>query len=405
MIDYIKKNINPKSVMVIIAVVNIISVLIALISTKGAFLSEVIWDARNGLFLDFDAHLFRLNDGQPYDINDWDARFPALAYAFYFFMRRIIPEQIVDSTVTEWYVLFDIIVLCICVWLVTWVIGRWFEGRGRDSFIIGCFFFLSQPFALAEVKAANSALYVLVLVLLALYLRDRDSKVCKEIALILIALAAGFKITPAIWGFLYLKEKRYKETVRLIIYGVLFFFSPFWLFGGVSAIKDYLTILSSVSEATIPRPETIIGVCNEVFAVLGQDASVGAMVGKIMAYGYAAVCLLLFMLTKKDWKSMFLMSSLMVIVVNMSYPYTLQYLIIPIIFYWIQDGERKYRAIEYVELTILGLVFTTYPFVRIDWPTATFLTNYFWLYILVFIILVDKIYEICLVRKNNDDKS
>jgi len=401
MINYIKKNINPKSMMIFVAVINIIAVLVALLTTNGAFLSEVVWDGRNGMFPDFDGHVVRLNDGQPYDITDWDARFPALAYAFYFFMRRIIPEQIVDSTITDWCVLFDIIVLCICVWLVTWVICRWFANRGKDSFIICSLFFLSQPFAMAEVKAANSAIYVLVLVLLALYLRDCDSKICKELALILIALAAGFKITPAIWGFLYLKEKRYKEAIRLVIYGLVFFFSPFWLFGGVSAMKDFLTILSSVNEATIPRPETIIGVCNEVFAVLGQDAGIGAIIGKIMAYGYAFICLLLFLLTKKDWKSMFLMSTLMIIVVNMSYPYTLQYLLIPIIFYWLQEGERKYRAIEYVELTILGLVFTTYPFVRIDWPTATFLTNYFWLYILVFIILIEKIIEFINIRKNN----
>ena len=62
-------------------------------------------------------------------------------------------------------------------------------------------FVLSHTFALAEIKAGNSATYVLAMLVTALYLKDSDSKAGREAALILIAMAAGFKMSlPCLAG-------------------------------------------------------------------------------------------------------------------------------------------------------------------------------------------------------------
>ena len=61
----------------------------------------------------------------------------------------------------------------------------------------------------------------------ALYLKDRSSAASREAALILIAMAAGIKLYPAIIGVIYLREKRFKEAIRLVIYGLIIFLVPF----------------------------------------------------------------------------------------------------------------------------------------------------------------------------------
>ena len=57
--------------------------------------------------------------------------------------------------------------------------------------------------------------------------KDSENKILKEFALICLALSAALKIYPAIFGLLLVKEKRYRETLRLNIYGVECFFLTF----------------------------------------------------------------------------------------------------------------------------------------------------------------------------------
>ncbi|MCR5421043.1 MAG: glycosyltransferase 87 family protein, partial [Lachnospiraceae bacterium] len=275
-------------------------------------------------------------------------------------------------------------------------VSRMLERSYSFTLVFMLIFILSHTFALAEVKAANSAVYVLTLLVMALYLKDSDSRIGREAALILIAAAAGFKVAPAIFGFLYIKEKRYKEAARLVVYGIVFFFAPFAMFGGIEGIKNFLNITGQVSSAAIPRPETIGGVIIELFSVLGLGEEMGLKVGRIICFGYLAICMYLFFKRKYSWKTLFLISSLMVIFVNLSYPYTLQYFLLPLIAF-IKETKTNYNKLDYTYAVLFALVLTTYPFIRIDLPTATFITNYFWVYLFVFTILID-------VTKNNNSK-
>lgn len=82
---------------------------------------------------------------------------------------------------------------------------------------------LSYPFAAGILERGNSSFVVLVLLAAALRFRRSKDRRKKEIALFSIAIAAGFKVYPAVFGLLYLSEKRYREAFRLTIYGVLSF--------------------------------------------------------------------------------------------------------------------------------------------------------------------------------------
>ncbi|MBQ9783212.1 MAG: DUF2029 domain-containing protein [Clostridia bacterium] len=55
----------------------------------------------------------------------------------------------------------------------------------------------------------------------------------------MIAVAAGIKLYPAIFGLLYVKEKRWSETLRLIAYGVLFFVVSFAFLADLEASSNF----------------------------------------------------------------------------------------------------------------------------------------------------------------------
>ena len=385
----IRDALTPFNVFLLVAFLNIVLLILFLVFTGGQFLSEVVWDARNPLFPDFVSHVERVRGGRnPYVVEDWDARFPALAYAFYYFLSCLIPQQIKNSTVTDWYKMYMIILLCICLVCIVAVIFETVKESFAYKLGLVLVFVMSHTFALAEIKAGNSAVYVLTLLVLALYLKDTDSRVGREAALIFIALAAGFKISPAIMGFLYVKEKRFKEAVRLIVYGIIFFFAPFAMFGGLEGLKSFINISGQVSGAAIPRPETISGVMIEICSVSGLGEQNGLMLGRIVSFGYLILCMYLFFKCRYSWKTLCLLSSLMVIFVNMSYPYTLQYFLLPLIAFVKETRERREKG-DYLYAVLFALVFTVYPVIRINWPTATFITNYFCVYILVAALVID----------------
>lgn len=173
---------------------------------------------------------------------------------------------------------------------------------------------------------------VLILLMYACAWMDSEKKAEKEAALILIAFAAGLKLYPAIWGVFYLAEKRYKEAIRLIIYGILLFFLPFIFFQGVDGFW---------------------------------------------------ICFL----NKKSWQTIALLTSLMIIFVAASGTYCLVYWVIPFLCFMNDLYQRReYRKLDYVYAVLFALVFAAYP-VRALGSSGML---YAALYLLIVLILADQ---------------
>lgn len=80
-----------------------------------------------------------------------------------------------------------------------------------------------------------------VLALIFLFGFDSENKAVREISYIALALSAGMKLYPALFGILILKRKRFKDAARTIIYGLFAFFIPFLFFeGGFGNIPLFL---------------------------------------------------------------------------------------------------------------------------------------------------------------------
>lgn len=116
--------------------------------------------------------------------------------------------------------------------------------ESADYFL--CILF-SVPLLFGAVERGNLTMYVAALVLIAAQLRNSKDPFQREVALFLIAIAAGLKFYPAFMGLLYLQEKRYKEAGRLIVYGAVCVFVPFAFFGGLDGLKLLLSNLAQLA--------------------------------------------------------------------------------------------------------------------------------------------------------------
>ena len=61
---------------------------------------------------------------------------------------------------------------------------------------------------------------------------DSKSKLAREIGLFSLAFAFSIKLYPAALGWMLLADKRYKEALRCVIYGILLLIIPSFFFGG-----------------------------------------------------------------------------------------------------------------------------------------------------------------------------
>ncbi len=98
----------------------------------------------------------------------------------------------------------------------------------KESALTAIFFFACLVWGFAF-ERGNLVLYAMVFLMIGLALRDSSNKAFRELSLVMVAVSAGFKLYPALFGFLWIAEKRYKEAARLVVYGLASFLSHFFL--------------------------------------------------------------------------------------------------------------------------------------------------------------------------------
>lgn len=398
--DLTKPKLNPANFFLVFFCLHVFLNFILLFFTKGSYLSEIVWNARfapDGF--DFFSPITR--SLRPYDNQVF---YPPFCMFLYWILGHIIPVVIKDSDVTNWWRLFADITMHCCMCIIAFFTYK--SLRRKSSLYILSFllcFICSHAFGFAELHSHNSCIWALCFLVPALYLKDSDNPRYREVALVFIAIAANIKLTPAVFGLIYLKEKRFKEAFRLVIYGLVLFLVPMFLFGGFKILKTIFQVTNDFSFSfTQPRPETINGVCLFISDYLGLGVS-GNLIGKIATILYFLTVILLICLTKFDYKSMTLLCSFNVILVNHSYPYTLIYFL-PAMILFIKEVSVKFNLLDYLYGALFVLVFASYPFLKINWPTATFITNYFWLYIFVFLLAIEKIMNVANVEKTKKSR-
>ncbi|MCR4923571.1 MAG: DUF2029 domain-containing protein [Lachnospiraceae bacterium] len=357
------KKIDSMSLFLIISFTGTILFLLILLFS-GGFGAE--WLAMENNFdyayTDHFRHIAFASDMQNFYFNTQDATFPPFAYLLYYLLYRIDPK---DFGVNEWreardyqynmlvYIILTLLVILLFKLIVDKILAMYSDGK---RFLLVTAIVLSAPMMAGAIERGNISFFTAVLVLAALYLKDSKNPVLREAALILIAMAAGIKVYPAIVGMVYVVEKRYKETFRLVIYGLLVFFLPFIFCGGLQGLIQYIKILFFFENQGYRSFTNIRNYLLFISDILGQYESSASFVWifKLIENLYLLICVLTMFITKEKWKYALYPAGIMALYVPYSYRYTSVYMIIPLILFFRNKEEEQNKLYS----VLFGLTFT-----------------------------------------------
>lgn len=371
LVDMLLNKISPKKLFFIISLTGIIGFFIS-----ALFLGEKEWiwliqesDPKIRA-LDYTVHISSIFSGKYlYDYAGEISRpvFPPLAYLMYglFYnlgfanVNEIVynAENIISHDINAYiYLIYSTLSILLLAFSII-LVGKKYN-KTKEAFLLFIILFFSAPMLGSAFLAGNSIILVISLLILFFYLRDSENKKERELALILLAIAAGLKMYPAIFGLLYLKEKRFKEAIRLIIYGLLFFFVPFIFFDGLKGFINWFNLVSKLSALQYDyRIQYIKGLTFMLGKHIINNSNVLDLITNITPIIFVLLMFILFCLSKNKYRSILFLVFIMIFFPNNSFRYVLNYLFIPFIFYFLEKGDER-KNYNYFVMIIYALIFS-----------------------------------------------
>lgn len=345
-----------------------LSSLIYLMIGQGKVLNNLVFGRGYDFFMDFFNHISYIREGgaDVYTVNP-NACFPPLAYFLYFLLSRIIPaDQTVMFKGTETgpyaILLYAVYISVLTVWLIYAVVKIYEKSSFKHPFLLVFTVICSNVFIFSVVERGNIAFFVCILLLRAMQLREEENPVRREAALILIAVAAGFKIYPALFGLIYIFEGRWKEALRLVGYGVLLVLVPFVFFHGIDGIKLFMENQSVIQYGDAPESFQSIMGWGRFFAGKWNLGEVNIKIVYVIMILFFVSAMAALVSLKENWKKYFLIAGLMIILPLWSSSYTRFYMLVPLIFFLRENHEagKRAEAIIFSVLYAVMFVFWTY---------------------------------------------
>ncbi len=233
------------SLFILIAAFNLVTFLLGCYLDAGLY-NKVIFGP-SCQFGDYFLHVSFVSQHENLYSLSRDACFPPLAYCMYWLLWKLAPHQINGVVSSASWPQFaaannamTIFLICNLIQLILLVycVYQYFQrGDAKHLLLFPVLLVCSYPFWGTSLQRGNSTALVAIILALAFYLADNSSTLKRKLAMLLIAVAAGFKNHPAICGLIYVKHWQPKACVRLLLYGLLLYFVPFIFFGGVTWLQ------------------------------------------------------------------------------------------------------------------------------------------------------------------------
>lgn len=389
-----------------------------LISYTGIGLFILIMIARNGFglnwlvvddeyghsFADHFKHIVYASDLKSLYFNSADAAFPPFAYLLYRILYIINPgswgiddwkECMNHGTNMLIFIAIIVFVLIIYTYICNKVLDT-YTIEEKMLFVLATV--LSAPVMAGALEMGNIAFLVTVLLIAALYFKDSDNACLREVALILIAFSAGLKIYPAIMGVLYVKERRWKEVIRLVIYGMIVFFVPFAFCGGIASLIQYMKVLlfyENLGERSWTNIRNYLLSVSDLLGMYERSASF-VKYFKITENLFLLFSVASVFKTREKWKTYLYTAGVMSLYIPFSYRYVSTYMLIPLVYYmfYVSKNDNDRHIKSYIYPLLFGCTFTI-PV----WGLLTSLPADFFIFTPIYLIMLYSFIEDWCLKK------
>lgn len=333
---------------------------IAIIFTKGQSFYILLHSDSSDTFMDF---FNSLHDGEYADpYRERKVIYPAFCYLFYKAFSMLLPSsehyspydwRFLQSGMVVFLALT--VITCILIYLILKPrkVYSYFDKLLPIVIILG-----SVPFLYAY-ERGNLILQTVLFILVFIRFYNSENKILKELALISLAVAACMKIYPALFGFLLIREKKWKDAIRCMLYGIVLFILPFFYFNGLDSIS---VMLQNIQETGIKMNARGYGYKVNIGNTIGfLEEILDIPIPNILAFIFLALCVaVVLFLSKENWKIQAAIASIMIIFVDFSYTYTLVYMVAPLISFFESRSER--RRMDGLYAALFVCMFAPFPF-------------------------------------------
>lgn len=218
--------------------------------------------------------------------------------------------------------------------------------------------FLLCPGSLHAIERGNILFATIPLILFFLEYRDSENKILRELALLSLAVAAGLKLYPAFWGVLLLRDKKYGQAVRAVLYGILSVILPALVFQeGLMGIPMWLSVVFDFGSGnTMPWVGT--GFANilhrvALHAQVYWGIEIGTQWFSAAAIILSAFLLLISLVLKKEWQST-LAIAMAIILFQSQGQYIYSFLIIPMVLFLAEEDRfNRHNVFPFLLMTAM----------------------------------------------------
>ncbi|MCR5793441.1 MAG: DUF2029 domain-containing protein [Lachnospiraceae bacterium] len=306
-----------------------------------------------------------------YHLYETHTIYPPLANAIYCIMSRFMSTKAIRSmadfknpaeiiTISEAAILYTIYFIVTLLLFVA-VTKSLKKGSKFEKTAFTVLILFSVPF-MYQFERANIIFVALIFSMLFLLWKDSENAVLREASFVSLSVAAGIKLYPAILGLILVKEKRWKEAIRTMVYGVLAFVLPFKMFGGIrTGIKAMFgNMFGTIETFDVKGPGYHLNYTAFFKALLEGNATISNFVSGGIVTLLLGLGIIAFFGLKKDWKGLLLLSCLILGVPSISYTYAGIFLVMPLIF--LLDATKDRKKTDYIYLIGILLVMLPLPF-------------------------------------------
>ena len=362
-----KDKVYYKHLFYIFLLSNILIFFILLFVTGGESASGLLYAHKGEVFMDFFNSLLQ-NAGDPYKSS---VIYPPLSNCMYKLLLLMVPDKAINSIVTEenaayysndvlkmqQFIIPFIFYILVTSVLMFYAFMKYKGGDKKEKLFCYaiCVFSGSMLFAF---ERANSIIVAFIGMLFFLVLKDSKSKILKEIGLISLAVASAIKLYPIVLFVLILKDKKYKDLLRGLIYSLMLFVLPMFLF--YDGFSDIVRMFENLSGFTSTRglstgvklsfskmiilPLSLFDLSNETLFAIGD----------VFKYVLSVGCVFASLFCKEKWKTLCACVCFIYGFQDTVATYVLILFIIPAIA--LIDGVRENKKINYVYTALLALI-------------------------------------------------
>lgn len=360
------------------------SILVLGFITRGESIRLILSDDQHDVFMDF------FNSVQ-YGMHPYAAKviYPPLINVFYGFLGRfmIIQNNTYGLRENQMAMMVFGSYLILTYSLVFLLLLKFKNGTYNEKVIFSILILFSSPFLFCFDRA-NSVILTLISLALFVAYRDDINKEKKFLSYIFLSISAGIKISPALFGILLIREKKYKQALVAFLIGVIFFFFPFiFTDGNIFTLIDNILHTDNMQSMVIQDNQIrMVGSglfvnFNAFFESIGRILNYNLYnVSKVITVLYAtsSIFFVLFNPELQFWKCCTLLVGIIVLCSGFSAIYNLVYFIIPLIAFLNSNPTKTklnvFYLLLFIGIFIPGVNIGTLPIFKGDWHSFRFLT-------------------------------